>query len=150
MIKNNIEFKDWILLSPKEQETLYSSWNKYEGEGENIAKEVCNLFKKKFGKCEDVFDISYGIYHGGDWVISVGLRVGYKEEIPDIFHGIVIKKMFKGLSRQLKEMLRSAYNNNIEEFVDSETNEFLKYFNFSSSSNAKKWLIEFVKKYKDE
>jgi len=150
MIDNIKNFKDWVSLSPREQERVYNSWNKYAGEGESIVREACDLFKKKYGESDDVLDVNCGIYHGGDWIIDVVMRVGYHITIPERFHGIIVKKSYGGLSSALKEKLSRTYNNSIEKFIDSEMEEFSKCFTFTHSSYAKEWLIKFVKDYKDK
>jgi len=145
MESKKLTFKQWLKLSPEEQKKIYESWDKYKGEGEEIIKEVCKLFKEKFKRYRDVVNVSYGVYHGGDWIISVSLRVGHNVKVPDTFYGIRVVKLYDGLNARLKYRLTHKYKNNITNFVNTEIEEFRKCFKFKNAPYEKEWLIEFVK-----
>lgn len=54
-------------------------------------------------------------------------------------------KFYKGITDVLKRKKIKEYKGDIETFVESEQNEFKKYFNFTDSPFSKDWLINFVK-----
>ena len=145
-MRNNLPLKNWIKLGVEERKALHHSWEKYKGEGEVIVKELCELFKKKHGRSENIFDIRCGLFHGGDWVISVALKVGSGIVLPETFYGIRIVKLFNGLSADLKRKLDVEYKGNIGEFVDAEIKEFAKCFDFTHDPKAREWLIDYVKR----
>jgi len=145
MIDKNITFEKWIKLSPEDQRLIYEAWDRYKGEGEGIVLEACKLFKEAFKEYKEIVNVNHGVYHGGDWVISVSLRVGHNIRIPDMFYGIKVIKLYDGLTEQLKNKLSKKYENNIKKFVESEIEEFRKYFDFKDAPYEKEWLFEFVK-----
>lgn len=146
--KRNIpSFQAWLKLSDKERARIQHSWNPYAGEGEPIVKAAYRRFKKKFGGSRDMANISYGVYHGGDWVISVTLKVGYRVAIPKMFLGIWVVKLYGGISGWLKRKLQRVYGCDVEQFVKSEIKEFARCFNFTESPYGRRWLREFVKEY---
>jgi len=98
MMRKKMTFQGWLRLTPKERARVQRSWNPYAGEGEYIVRAAHRLFKKKFGSSRDVTNISYGVYHGGDWVISATLKVGHRVAIPKKFLGIWVVKLYGGIS----------------------------------------------------
>lgn len=147
MMRREITFQGWLRLTPKERAKVYRSWNPYAGDGEPIVKEAHRLFEEKFEACSDVVETSYGVYHGGDWVIAPTLKVGYRVEIMKAFLGILVVKLYGGISDWLKRRLKRVYANDIARFVRAEHQEFSRCFNFTDSPYGRRWLRKFVKEY---
>ena len=147
MNQPKVSFRKWLTLSPQERRSIYDSWNRYRGEGKDILKCTYRSFKKELARSKDIVNISYGLYHGGDWVISVTVRVGHSLKISEQYLGFRIIKLYDGLAERLKYMLHSKYNDDIVRFVEGERSEFRKCFNFTSSPHAKKWLVNFVREH---
>ena len=144
-----INLKDWLNLSSEQRKAVYDSWDKDSGEGEEVVKGLYELFREKYEKLPDVVLLSYGTYYGGEWVISITLRVGHRVEVQDDFHGIRVVKLFAGLASLLKRKLVQEYNGDIEKFVDGEIQEFRRCFDFTDAPHAREALIAFVKQHKD-
>ena len=145
--RDTLSFQDWLKLTDKERARVQRSWNPYAGEGEPIVRAAHRQFKKKFGGSRDITNISYGVYHGGDWVISVTLKVGYRVAIPKMFLGIWVVKLYGGISSWLKRKLQRVYGGNVKQFVESEIEEFARCFNFTDAPRGREWLIKFVKEH---
>jgi hypothetical protein len=143
----NASFKEWLTLDDKKRIDIQNGWNTNRGEGEEIVKEVHNLFLQKYSGFEDMTINPPGIYHGGNWVLGVGLKVGHSIELPDRFLGIKIQKGVWGLTRQLKDKLKNIYENDVSKFLDAEIGVFAKSFTFVTSplnSATRKYLIDFI------
>ena len=132
-------------MTPAARRAAYTSWNPYQGEGRQIVEPLARLFEKKYKRSADVVSVSQGVYHGGDWIIGVTVRVGYKSKFPETFYGIRVMKFYDGLTGELKRKLATQYNNDISRFIDGEIGAFKKCFNFLSSPGAKRWLVDFVR-----
>ncbi len=146
MKSTEISFQEWLQLKPSEQQSLSASWNKSKGDGKNIIEQANNLLKEQFASHGNIH-VSFALYHGDEWAIIVKLKVGEEAAIPDTFHGIRVVKLYEDISDSLKAKLQTQYGNNIERFVESELGILGKYFTFTDSPHAKKWLVDFVKKY---
>ena len=145
-----LSFQEWLALGEEERKLIYDSWDRYRGDGEGIVAEACRLFKEVFKKHKDIVNISYGLYHGGDWIISITLRVGYDLKIPDEYLGFGVVKLYDGLAGRLRKKLSSEYSGDVERFIEGEMGEFRKCFNFTDARHAKEWLMDFVKKQETE
>lgn len=143
----NISFKEWLTLDDKKRIEIQEGWKTYNGEGEDIVKEAHKIFAQKYSGYEDMTINPPGIYHGGDWVLGVGLKVGHSIELPERFLGIKIQKGVWGLTTELKDKLKNVYGNDVSKFLDAEIEIFAKSFNFITvplTSTARKYLIDFI------
>jgi len=88
-------YKHWSILSDREKDVEYNSWNVYEGEGQNILEEVIKHFKEKYKHHKDILEIDKGLYHGGLLIISATIRKSKKPRLPKSFEGFPVMKFYK-------------------------------------------------------
>lgn len=89
-MKQLSKYDEWLSLSDENRIKIMRSWNPYEKEGGEFAKIACERFKETVKDIEEIEDISFGIYHGGLWIISVAVKKGTKIKVPEFFEGFPI------------------------------------------------------------
>jgi len=96
MKKEETTPEQWFSLSEKKRKSIYSSWDIYKGDGIGILKAVLERFRRDYVNKNGIININSGLYHGGDWIISVTIEWNYKDEVklPNDYYGFTVQKFY--------------------------------------------------------
>src|SRR6187551_654533 len=115
---------EWLCLSESERERVVDQLNGYDGEGDELIRQIANRFRQEFGHLPGISIDGPGIPHGGGWAIGVTHDVIFDRRwLPRRYLGVHVRP---GIRLPLpKEFANQQYPTgyawsppNFERFVD--------------------------------